>query len=84
MNDVPPYLKKRHDGRYEDTRLEYGPGTSVSITAGRYRWQEAVIDRLVGVTQGDDGKWDGEPGYNALLQDGRCITIQWNRVIKIS
>ena len=78
MND--PYFKQRPDGLWEDTRLKYGPGTRVSIIVGRYQGQEAIIDTLLGVTQGDDGQWDGEPGYNALLRDGRCITVQWNRV----
>ena len=83
MNNVPSYLERRPNGLWEDTRLKYKPGTRVSITAGRYRGQDAVIDSIVGVTQEDDGKWDGDPGYNALLQDGRCITVQWNRVIGI-
>ena len=82
-NELPSYLEKLPYGLYEDTRFKYKPGTRVSITVGLYRGQEAMIDSLVGVTQGDDGNWDGEPGYNVLLQDGGCITVQWNRVIGI-
>ena len=80
MHKPPRLLKQRPDGLWEDTRFRFGPGTKVLIIEGLYEGQEAVIDTLVGVTQGDDGNWNGEVGYNAKIEDGRYITIRWDRV----
>ena len=81
MNNT--YLKQRPDGLWEDTRFRFGPGTLILITGGIHEGQEAVIDTLVGVTQGDDGNWRGEVGYNAKLGDGRYITVPWDRVTEL-
>ena len=59
-------------------------GTSIirgaRLTGGLHEGQEAVVATLGGVTRADDGTWNGEVGYNAKLEDERCITVQWDRV----
>ena len=64
-------------------RFHFKPGYRVRITRGPYEGQEAVIDTLVGVTQAGDGYWNWEVGYNVILEDKCCITVQWDRVTKI-
>jgi ABC-type transport system involved in cytochrome c biogenesis ATPase subunit len=64
-------------------RFQFKHGDWVRITGGNYEGQEAIIDTLVGVTQGDDGNWNGEIGYNAKLNEGRYVTVQWDRVTKL-
>ena len=80
MSRPPDFLKQRPDGLWEDTRFRFSPGTKVLITEGLHEGREAIIDTLVGVTQGDDGNWNGGVGYNAKLEDGRYITVRWDRV----
>jgi len=59
LNDTPTYLKQRQEGLWEETRFHFKPGDRVRTTRGPYEGQEAVIDTLVGVTQADDGYWNG-------------------------
>ena len=84
LNDLATYLKQRPDGKWEETRYHFGPGDRVLITSGPHEGEEAVIDTVAGVTRGDDGTWNGDVGYNALLQDGRSVTVQWDRVEKVA
>jgi hypothetical protein len=80
LNHPPDFLKQRPDGLWEDTRYRFGPDTRILITGGPYEGQEAVIDTLAGSTQGDDGNWSGGVGYNARLENGRYVSVQWDRV----
>ena len=82
MTDIQPFLRRLPDGRWEDTRLVYQPGTRIRITGGLYGGYEAEVESLVGMVQGD-GNWIPEPGYNAKLESGKYITIQWNLAEKL-
>ena len=58
MNELHPFLKKRPDGRYEETRFRYKRGMNVRILGGQYPCQMAVVECLL-----DDGRcitirWD--------------------------
>ena len=79
MTEVPWFLKRLPDGRWQDTRLKYGPGTMVKITGGTYEGQIAEIETLIGMVE-EEGHWIAQPGYNAKLDDGRYITVRWDLI----
>ena len=79
MSELPPFLQKRPDGLYEETRFKYERGTKVRIMGGPHQGMIAVVDSLIGtILEGEH--WIAELGYNVLLDDGRCITIRWELV----
>lgn len=79
MTEVPWFLQRLPDGRWQDTRLKYGTGTNVRITGVTYEGQIAEIETLIGMVQ-DQGHWIAQPGYNAKLETGKYITIRWEFV----
>ena len=82
MTDVPWFLKQLPDGRWQDIRYRFGPGTYVRITGGPYEGQAAVVDGLRGMIKDGDA-WVNEAGYMVKLDDRHHVTIRWDLVEKL-
>ncbi|MDP6495441.1 MAG: hypothetical protein QGI09_08520 [Dehalococcoidia bacterium] len=78
LPDIPRIIYLS-DGRVEDRRWVFGPGDRIAITKGEYARQTGTVDTLVGMVK-LDGRWKPMPGYNAKLDTGQWITVQWNYV----
>ena len=76
-------MPQKNSGILWQDSFHFKPGDRVRITGGPHEGEGAVIDTLVGVTRGDDGNWNGDVGYNVILEDKRCITVQWDRVVNV-
>ena len=78
-SQVPPYLRQRPDGKWEDTRFQFRRGTRVRIMAGGWRGQRAVVESLVAPGYHTNGL-DGGAGYRVMLDRGESVLVTWDRV----
>ena len=74
-----PYLVRRPDGRWEDTRWQFGRGDKVRITSGEYTGYIGTVESIVAQMKVGD-QWITETGYHIALDNEGLATIKWDEV----